>query len=374
MSGAAIKGWCPTAYRPMMSGDGLLVRVRPRLGRLTAAQARRVAGIAIGYGNGSIDLTSRANLQIRGVGEANHGAVLDALVTEGLVDPDPAVEARRAIVATPDWQPGDLTDRLGKTLEDALLHLPDLPDKMGIVLDTGPSPVLQGVSGDFRFETDSSSGLMLRADGSEAGCSVDETTAIPALLALANWFVTSGGAASKRMAPHVAKNPLPDKWQTQPRQTKSKPATSESDIGQVIGVPFGAMTGTDVLTLIKATGPAHIRVTPRKTLILEGAKPAEIPAPFTTPDRHRMNIAACPGAPACAAASVATRDLAMKLAKRVPDALHVSGCAKGCAHPKAADVTLVGRDGRFDLVRHGRAGDTPVKTGLAEADLLELFT
>ena len=27
-----VQGWCPGAHRPMMSGDGLVVRVRPRLG------------------------------------------------------------------------------------------------------------------------------------------------------------------------------------------------------------------------------------------------------------------------------------------------------------------------------------------------------
>ncbi|MFD1807161.1 hypothetical protein ACFSHQ_00890 [Gemmobacter lanyuensis] len=35
-----MQGWCPGALRPMMSGDGLVVRVRPRLGRLRADQAR----------------------------------------------------------------------------------------------------------------------------------------------------------------------------------------------------------------------------------------------------------------------------------------------------------------------------------------------
>ena len=30
----------------------------------------------------------------------------------------------------------------------------------------------------------------------------------------------------------------------------------------------------------------------------------------------------------------------------------------------AADLTLVGRDGRFDLVKHGRAGDEPLQRGL----------
>ena len=30
-----IKGWCPGALRPMQSGDGLVVRIRPPTGRLT---------------------------------------------------------------------------------------------------------------------------------------------------------------------------------------------------------------------------------------------------------------------------------------------------------------------------------------------------
>ena len=31
MSAPQVKGWCPGAHRPMMSGDGLVVRIRPRL-------------------------------------------------------------------------------------------------------------------------------------------------------------------------------------------------------------------------------------------------------------------------------------------------------------------------------------------------------
>ena len=53
----------------MQSGDGLVVRMRPRGGRLSAAQAAGIAELAERYGNGLIDLTSRANLQIRGVSE-----------------------------------------------------------------------------------------------------------------------------------------------------------------------------------------------------------------------------------------------------------------------------------------------------------------
>ena len=46
MSGFQVQGWCPGALRPMQSGDGLVVRVRPQAGRLTAAQAAGIANAA----------------------------------------------------------------------------------------------------------------------------------------------------------------------------------------------------------------------------------------------------------------------------------------------------------------------------------------
>lgn len=62
------------------------------------------------------------------------------------------------------------------------------------------------------------------------------------------------------------------------------------------------------------------------------------------------------------------RALAPALETVAPDArrsLHVSGCTKGCARARAADITLVGRNGKFDLVRDGCAWDTPSQTGLS---------
>ena len=61
MSGFAVKGWCPGALRPMLSGDGLVVRVRPRGGRLAAEQVAGIAALSARHGNGLIDLSSRAN-------------------------------------------------------------------------------------------------------------------------------------------------------------------------------------------------------------------------------------------------------------------------------------------------------------------------
>ena len=76
----AVKGWCPGALRPMESGDGLIVRVRPWNSALTPAQARAIADGARRHGNGLIDLTRRANLQLRGVSPATLAPLQEALV------------------------------------------------------------------------------------------------------------------------------------------------------------------------------------------------------------------------------------------------------------------------------------------------------
>ncbi len=57
------------------------------------------------------------------------------------------------------------------------------------------------------------------------------------------------------------------------------------------------------------------------------------------------------------------------------DALHVSGCAKGCAHPGPAALTLTGTAAGFDLIRNGTAADAadatlPPETIAQHPDLL----
>src|SRR5689334_2620848 len=92
------KGWCPGAHRPMRSGDGLLVRVRPRAGALSFASLRTIGSIAAEFGSGEIDLTNRGNLQIRGVSDSAFAVLLGALDTAGLLDPSAEAEAVRNVV------------------------------------------------------------------------------------------------------------------------------------------------------------------------------------------------------------------------------------------------------------------------------------
>src|SRR5690349_12873042 len=86
MSTVAIKGWCPGALRPMLSGDGLVVRVRPHGGRLSSAQAAGIAELSTRFGNGLIDVTNRANLQLRGITDRTHEPLMQALARFDLLD------------------------------------------------------------------------------------------------------------------------------------------------------------------------------------------------------------------------------------------------------------------------------------------------
>src|ERR1700692_4430295 len=120
MSRFEIKGWCPSALRPMASGDGPVVRLRPRGGRLSSAQASLIADLSNRYGNGLIDLTGRANLQIRGVVAESHETLIEALARLGLIDADAETESRSNILVAPFWREGDDTPSLAIELERAL--------------------------------------------------------------------------------------------------------------------------------------------------------------------------------------------------------------------------------------------------------------
>ncbi len=359
-----VKGWCPGAWRPMMSGDGLIVRIRPRLGRLDRAQALGLCALSQELGNGVIDLTSRANLQMRGLDADHHGKALEALFDLGLLDATAEDEARRNIVVTPDWTEGDLTHRLHSALIAALPDLPALPAKMGIAVDTGARRRLGGTSADMRLERGAAGGLILRADGADTGITVPEDGAAQAVVALAQWFVDTGGHSAGRMARHLAQHPLPDAWQGCAPAPTAQPVTPGNG---TFGAPFGSIDARALAALITDSAATALRVTPWRLFTLENARACN-PHGFVTDARDPLlQVHACPGASACASATVDTRALARRIAR---PGLHVSGCAKGCAHPRVAATTLVGRDGAYDLVENGHPWDAPRQRGLAPDDLL----
>ena len=351
-----LKGWCPGALRPMQSGDGLVVRIRPRLARLTAAQLRGIAAASLTHGNGVIDLTARANLQLRGVTEASHGPLLADLDALGLIDPDAQTESHRNVVVTPFWL-GAEVQNLAETLYTALRSGPELPGKFGFALDIGEKRVLADTSADIRLES-GAKGLILRADGATGGQRVSLATAVPEALRMAVWFLTSGGAANGRgrMAEHLTRVSPPFDTTQIPYEKAVAQVPGLTAIGALIAFEFGTLRA-ELLADLADLSPA-IRVTPWRMLLVEAATVAPRPGIITEPDDPRLRVLACTGAPGCPQGLQETRKLARRLAPAVPlgKLLHISGCGKGCAHSRPADLTLSGTPRGFALLPGARAG------------------
>ncbi|MFD8869548.1 nitrite reductase [Streptomyces sp. NPDC059590] len=91
---------CPGALRLHPADDGALARVRVPGGLLTARQALVLAGVAEELGDGRLDLTSRGNLQLRGL-DAGCGAGLAARLRAAGLLPSDRHDRVRNIVASP---------------------------------------------------------------------------------------------------------------------------------------------------------------------------------------------------------------------------------------------------------------------------------
>jgi precorrin-3B synthase len=140
-----------------------------------------------------------------------------------------------------------------------------------------------------------------------------------------------------------------------------------------IGLPFGSMPAQNLIDLAARAshlGATEIRLAPSRALLFLSLSPsvcsmlldtAAALGFVTAPIDPRTRIAACPGTPACASGRIATRAIAEAIAAQSADlldaslTLHISGCAKGCAHPGAAALTLVGDENGAGLVVDGTA-------------------
>lgn len=377
MTDPIIQGWCPGALRPMMSGDGLVVRVRPKEGRLSSAQLSEIARLSIEHGNGLIDFSNRANVQLRGVTQGSHGPLIDGLRAINLIDPDPETESRRNIIVSPLWADGDGTRRVAQHLM-AMLEAADdlaLPGKFGFAVDLAGPPVLGDIASDIRIERDGNFAL-IRPDGSQYAMRVPVEKAAESAIRLAYWFVMTGGVIDGRgrMRAHMKRHgvELPSAFNhvITPWDKAPTPKPGLHDLGTFVGFEFGQASAETVSNLTKYAD--FFRISPWQMILLEGqhALP-EIDGVITNPNDPMRRVVACTGAPGCPQAHQPTRDLARALAPNVPagKTLHVSGCAKGCARASECDVVLVAQTTGFGLVKQGRASDTPLLSGIT-ADAL----
>jgi precorrin-3B synthase len=394
-----VRGWCPTGIRPMQTGDGLLVRLSPRGRSLDVSDLATIVDAAERHGNGLIDLTRRANLQLRGVTESSLPRILQDLAPTGLLAM-PAANILIGPLAGIDRR--DLVDTaaLGAELEAAIAADPALhalPAKFSFVVDGGGDLPLDAEAADVRLRAmivDGTVAIALaiaRPDGDLYLGASQPRAAVFHAVEVAGQFLKHRAhprarmrdlpeASARQLLPAHGVDFIPLPRQPEPSQPH-RPLGIISVDGQPVAVglaaAFGRLSSADLRNLASRAadlGISSFRVSPWRALYaltsnIDAARTlaawATTAGFITSADDPLLAFDVCPGAPACSSASVDTRAAARALAPLLMNlgfnSCHISGCSKGCARSSPADLTLVGAGGSLAVVHHGTARSTPTR-------------
>ncbi|RUM03791.1 precorrin-3B synthase [Rhizobium chutanense] len=384
------RGACPALSAPMPTGDGLLVRLRPAGGALTLSQFASLARAAAAHGNGILEITARGNLQIRGLSAETVGPLAAAIDAAGIAVPDgPAIETSPLHGIDPEEvsDPAAIELALRNKLHE-LLASPRLAPKLSIVVDGGGAFHLSALSADIHIVALSHADWLVAING-------DGETATPVATGPAEAVISAAGdilsllaaLGQGRRARHIdpallrARFPAMDQLRAIPSRAANMPLSGPhrlADGKTVLGVrpEFGQMRAPDLtalLDLAESHGATAIRLAPGRGFFLIGPPADTVPTMQIAAARYGFSaqagdnsehIAACAGAGACGSAFYETRSLARRILAAAPAlfdgslTLHLSGCAKGCAHARPA-LTLTGTAEGYDLILNGLAADQP---------------
>jgi len=270
---------CPGVLRPWPADDGALVRLRLPGGRTTWGQLGGLLGVAEEYGDGRVHLTSRANLQLRGLpgGDCLPGEVVDAITATGLL-PHPSHELVRNIMASP------LTGLVGgradlgpvvTALDEGLVAHPSLarlPGRFLFALDDGRGDVA-GRPLDLGCVAVSDTEAQLRIGAEHWGPVVPLDEVAPRLVGLARAFLTVRGEGPDA-AWHVDELPTtPDGQPRDPRTYVESDPPAYGDLGRGLShvpVPDGVVDRD----LFEALPREGLVVTPWRSLVTGSVAPA----------------------------------------------------------------------------------------------------
>ncbi len=385
MTAVHVRGACPSLPAPMETGDGLLVRLIVNA-PVPLDAFIGLCELARAHGNGTIEVSARGSLQVRGLSPLSAPRFADAIA--GL-----DIDISEGVPVLADLLPGDpaalidanaLAGELRRAVAEAGLTL---APKVSVVVDGGGAIDLDAVAADIRLRAIATGEgprfqLALAGDAASATpvalIAIDD--AVDDVLALLKDIALLGpGARASDLEPSRAGRRSP---RATPRQSPRLHSIGchplKGGIALGLGLAFGhAEAGAlaEIARIAKANGAGWARPAPGRALLFAPLGEAEASATQHSADRlgfvtqasdPRRRIAACPGAPFCAHGLIAARVLAAKLAPHTPlpgdgIAVHVSGCAKGCAHPKTAPLTIVGTEKGCGIVRGGSAREAPTE-------------
>lgn len=351
---------CPGALQVHDAADGPLARVRVPGGVLDAAQARVLAACADELGIGVIELTSRANVQVRGLRDPSEFAA--RIAAAGLL-PSTTHERVRNIVAAPD------TDRtLIDALDRALCARPRLAELPGRFLFS---------LGDLGLEADVTlADHRLLLAGHDAGLDVPEAAAVPLMLDAAEtflrlrtteWRIAELADGPAGIAAHLREAPASFPAGSPPGGARAAGAWgpgSARELGVLgggravqVSAPLGRLTATQALVLAEVAD--EVRLTPWRTVVVREPDDAAAvvrrlaEAGFVTDSGSPWaGVTACTGRPGCAKALADVHaDAAawVRAGRHTPGvAVHWAGCARRCGLPRGRVLQMVATSGGYE--------------------------
>ncbi|MEV0528720.1 cobalamin biosynthesis protein CobG [Streptomyces sp. NPDC050439] len=391
---------CPGALRLHSAHDGALARVRLPGGVLRTDQAAALGQASLELGDGDVHLTSRGNVQLRGL-DADDGVELARrLAATGLL-PSPRHERVRNIVASP------LSGLDGREHRDVRPWLTAL-DGLLCASDTA-----SGLSGRFLFALDDGRGdvaaldadVTLRAAPDEGAllrlgaCGVLRVPAADgprsALLAAEVFLEASGGQAwrvaelptsvsdlTAAVAGHLracgipVSGPVETSWTFGTEPEPGVVTAPDGTTALSVLAPLGRMAPAQWAQLTTSAS-RELRLTPWRGVIVPDS-PAELlhgltaAGLITSPASALAGVGACIGRPGCAKAQADVRadatttstDMTRTDSTDAGGGLPVywSGCERRCGHPPGDHVDVVAGHGATYQISVRRAGRTRTVT------------
>ncbi len=325
---------CPGAVDVHRAADGGLARIRVPGGTLPAARFDVLRTAALELGDGSLEFTSRANVQIRGLAPGAEHELGARLRDAGLL-PSQTHERMRNIIAAPLDDNQDLVD----AIDNALCGVPELADLPGRFLVTVGAAV-SGLSGDIGLVGDA-----LFLAGRDSGLRV--TDPVAAVVTAARRFQEIRGTAW-RLSEVDDGVPKITAALGVPTDEKLAPAVipvAPGPIGDrvVAGVPLGRL---DARLLAGVT----VRITPWRSLVVPAG--TDTSGLFTDPGSPWHGVSACTGRPGCAKSLTDVRaDVTRWIGTPHTGQVHWSGCARRCGRPAGDVVEFVATGDGYEEIR-----------------------
>jgi sulfite reductase beta subunit-like hemoprotein len=346
---------CPGVLALHPAADGQLARVRLPGGRLAPLALDAVAGLAADLGNGILEVTSRASLQVRGLAEGDAAEVAARLRAAGLL-PSAAHDRARNILASP--VAGRAPSSRSQT--DDLVQALDY----GLCAD----PLLARLPGRFLFAVDDGSAMFdsrradvaLHAEGATsfrmalAGMLTTLLGAAGLALDAARVFLRVAGAARRiadvpggpRRIARLLGGALLDAQS--PRATGLVPGTLVQRDGRAAVTALPCLGRLDCATAARLATLGELRLSPARTLTIVDVPAARAPGLLgelaelglvVAPGSGWHGLTACAGLGACARARFDVRAAAAARAlERGPGSPpeHWAACERGCGRPPGA--------------------------------------